>query len=255
MSVNPFVCQPLCQSTPLSVNPFVSQPLWLALPTVRIPRNRLTPDPSSQANATSSPRLPFPFPFLSPFSFLLSPFSFLLYPISFSFSFSLSLFPPASLGIVDLPVPVPVPVPVPPPPYPSTFWAQKRPFHSRLPLSRHFWLRIALFTPVCLLPVTSGSETSISLPFASFPSLLAQNRPFPDAFFVPAESFFVRPGTEMPFLFPWSPFSSVREQKCLFCSRGVLFRPSGNRERDGGPEKGWNGPGVRSGNEVRQKKV
>ena len=169
LSVNPFVCQPLCLSTPLSVNPFVSQPLWLALPTVRIPRNRLTPGSSSQANAASSPRPPFPFPF--PFSFL---FHSRAGSVPSSDHLPLSLFPPASLGIVTLPVPVPVPAPVPvppPPPYPSTFWAQKRPFHSRLSPSRHFWLRIALFTPVCLLPVTSGSESPFSLPFASFPSL------------------------------------------------------------------------------------
>ena len=217
LSVNPFVCQPLCQSTPLSVNPFVSQPLWLALPTVRIPRNRLTPDPSSQANATSSPRLPFPFPFLSPFSFLLSSLSYILLLLLFPFPFS-SRLPWNSRPSC----PCPCPCPCPPSalsfyflgsetsfslPFTSfsTLLAQNRPFHSRLPPSRHFWLRNVHFTPVCLLPVTSGSESSFS--------------------------------------------------GCLFCSRGVLFRPSGNRERDGGPEKGWNGPGVRSGNEVRQKKV
>ena len=111
----------------LSVNPFVSQPLWLALPTVRIPRNRLAPASSSQANAPSSPRPPFPFPFSFPLSFsfslplpsLVCPF--LGFPSSFPFS---SHLPWNSRSSCSCPCPCPCP------PYPSTFW-----------------LRIAFFAP------------------------------------------------------------------------------------------------------------
>lgn len=168
----------------MSVIPFVSQPLWLALPTVRIPRNRLTPASSSQANAASSPRPPSPFSFSFPLSFLLYSLSYilllLLFPsppepglslprIPFLLPFS-SRLPWNSRPSCSCPCPCPCSCPCPCP---------CPPLRLILLLSG---LRNVLFTPVCLLPAISGSETSISLPFASFLSFLAQNRLFHSRF-------------------------------------------------------------------------